>query len=1007
MDHLCELSNDTARREALNDLPPDLYSTYERILRRVNRRSKDIRRLVQKPLRWLVGAKAELTAAALGVAISVEKITLVLDSNAISDEIEILRWCSSLVRKSESTSKLELAHFTVKEFLLKIRDSEEFNEYRLDADACDVELGWTCLKYLTLQDFDKEICLSGVAQSDRKSNYSFRSYAVSQWPLHVQGHLHNTELYSLCQTLLNPSKPYIFLTWALDYHSQSDSETYSRDQTPLESYSKKAFAITRTAPLHYATMLGLSEICAWHVKSGCDVDQMSALGRPLHCALFGTNVMEEDFLELGLLRVEPAYQNRTVKIILEAGADPNARFKFANGSMSPFQMAAHIRSKDNCIQLLRKAAFIDVSPKGQLPRLSATDSREILDAVGKESLHERDYAFLLRHSTGEQTITRHDMSSKMADFGSILQSAAEFGQVDVVRSLLDTHDLDVNAAEQETGRTALHCAASGDHTEILSILISHKGDHRLTDASGRSALHLAVKENAYGCLKRLLEMPFDLNMADSDGMNIWHLAGLYGSARTLDVLKDHHTIEVRSTTTECHQGLRPLHYAATAGSIDAVHFFEDAGCNFLDKTGDGSTVLHCAMESESAEVVKILLGKGLDPRESDHVGSTPLHRLFSENKVIGPKVADIVELLLDQGADPCAARRDGITALQLIFQVFPSDIGAVWAEDDGDFQTAILRSIVSRSTVQAYLQLDGIQLLHHLCQRCYSFRCEWFPKALEILLHHGMKLLCDQAGRPATSILIDYWQQEGIRLFAESQTLPLYYPDSRNSHPLVNLTNMFHVLLDCCHPEKVFTDARAEISALVLALWLHDEHLVNKLLGKSPDLSAKFQQFLLTPLQAACSFGCSRTLLKHLIELTRASPHTDHVDSQLILLASQCLDSKLRDGVISELLAAGFDPNGCTSKNETALMKATEAGNISIVKDLIQHKADVTFLDVGRWSVIHHAIRSNRLEILRYLVDICVEWIPQYTLISPENIIEAHQLSILLQPNVIHRSLSI
>ena len=97
MDHLCELTNDNARREVLNDLPPDLQSTYVRILKRIDRKSRDIRKLVQRTLRWLAYASAELSTTALCEAVSIKDDTVTLDRNAVPDEKEILRYRSSLV----------------------------------------------------------------------------------------------------------------------------------------------------------------------------------------------------------------------------------------------------------------------------------------------------------------------------------------------------------------------------------------------------------------------------------------------------------------------------------------------------------------------------------------------------------------------------------------------------------------------------------------------------------------------------------------------------------------------------------------------------------------------------------------------------------------------------------------------------------------------------------------------------------------------------------------------
>lgn len=127
MDYLCELPNDAARRKALNSLPPDLNSTYERILGRVNHSNSETQKLVQRALRWISGEfldfdsdmNGKLSTEALCEAVSVDLGSKQRNSQAIPDEYEILHWCSSLVRKSAS-GKLEFAHFTVQEFLQQI-----------------------------------------------------------------------------------------------------------------------------------------------------------------------------------------------------------------------------------------------------------------------------------------------------------------------------------------------------------------------------------------------------------------------------------------------------------------------------------------------------------------------------------------------------------------------------------------------------------------------------------------------------------------------------------------------------------------------------------------------------------------------------------------------------------------------------------------------------------------------------------------------------------------------
>ena len=117
---MCELTNDAARPKALTSLPPTLTATYERILRKVNNSSKDVQNLVQRCLRWIVHFNGKLSIAALYEVISIDSDEICLNREAIPEEDEILRRCSSLVRKSASDDSLELAHFTVKEFLISL-----------------------------------------------------------------------------------------------------------------------------------------------------------------------------------------------------------------------------------------------------------------------------------------------------------------------------------------------------------------------------------------------------------------------------------------------------------------------------------------------------------------------------------------------------------------------------------------------------------------------------------------------------------------------------------------------------------------------------------------------------------------------------------------------------------------------------------------------------------------------------------------------------------------------
>lgn len=126
MDSLSSLPSDAARRKALQQLPADLYTTYDRILERVCAAGEENCNLVQRVLNWLFAGS--LRSEILLEAVSVEPESDSIDPESRPDSEDILLTCSSLVRAGAEET-LELAHFTVKEYLGALFDCVDFTRY--------------------------------------------------------------------------------------------------------------------------------------------------------------------------------------------------------------------------------------------------------------------------------------------------------------------------------------------------------------------------------------------------------------------------------------------------------------------------------------------------------------------------------------------------------------------------------------------------------------------------------------------------------------------------------------------------------------------------------------------------------------------------------------------------------------------------------------------------------------------------------------------------------------
>ncbi|KAH8765160.1 hypothetical protein BGZ57DRAFT_767925, partial [Hyaloscypha finlandica] len=281
MDYLCECNNDRDRREALKKLPPDLPSSYERILERVNRSSRENQELVKKTLHWIVYNEGYFGTEELIQALAVRDEERHFDSESMTTVEDILHWCSSLVRRNTTSEKLELAHFTVKEFLEAINPTQRpsFQQYRL----CDDHtiLAKACLNFILCQEFDGLSLPRNRNDFDQWMkeslelcyDYSFLDYACEYW----SGHVHKSDWGSIENNVMRLfDKKSAFELWTLRWLKTQNVED------EISKYFEKSSSPTA---LHWAGVFALDKLCAILLGRGMNVAQQSIIGTPLYCAI--------------------------------------------------------------------------------------------------------------------------------------------------------------------------------------------------------------------------------------------------------------------------------------------------------------------------------------------------------------------------------------------------------------------------------------------------------------------------------------------------------------------------------------------------------------------------------------------------------------------------------------------------------------------------------------------------------------------------------------------------
>ncbi|KAJ5413811.1 Pfs NACHT and ankyrin domain protein [Penicillium cosmopolitanum] len=142
LDSLARCRHEAAIEEALVSLPKNLNETYERMMKSIPvERKMDAIRLLQ----FLVHSKRPLTLAEAKevIATQIENESTGFDiKRRLFSEIDLLDYCPGLATIVHATDKeLHLAHFSVKEFLL--RD----NNFQIK--VASISITTTCLTYLT------------------------------------------------------------------------------------------------------------------------------------------------------------------------------------------------------------------------------------------------------------------------------------------------------------------------------------------------------------------------------------------------------------------------------------------------------------------------------------------------------------------------------------------------------------------------------------------------------------------------------------------------------------------------------------------------------------------------------------------------------------------------------------------------------------------------------------------------------------------------------------------
>lgn len=296
-------------------------------------------------------------------------------------------------------------------------------------------------------------------------------------------------------------------------------------------------------------------------------------------------------------------------------------------------------------------------------------------------------------------IFAHDIrtSTLLENRGRMAQQVRTLNYSLAVKQSLLNHGADVNSMNHR-GESALHLAVCDGHSSLSRLLLDRGADITLKDRNGLAPLSIASQCGLQEVTTVLLE--YDL-------LRQTHL-GIFADALRRAAHKDHLSLfkiliskspNILSTDPE---GRNLLHMSSFRGSLKCLKHLAEMGFDIHTLDKQRRTCLHHAAAG-SGEAIDFLLDHGLDPRQPDIDGWTPL--IWAARG--GP--IPCVRRLLDVNA-PC---EDGKEWMPYAVAMFHEDIevAALLKPSDQAIPKAFQFQQLEQSLLHPDVHCDGCDLV--------------------------------------------------------------------------------------------------------------------------------------------------------------------------------------------------------------------------------------------------------------------------------------------------------
>jgi ankyrin repeat protein len=914
--------------------------------------------MVQRVLQWIAYATPKLTTNELTEIVAIGEDARSLNPGDCPDSHDLLRACGSLLRQAEGS--IELAHFTVLEFLERIDpDDESIGIFRLEPSNSLV-LAKTCAAYLRCSSFSQPPSIFHKGATD----YAFHDYACQNFLAYLRMHPENDDLIEQLKELFGPQKVYNLTNFILR-HLELPQDRGKQLEPRQKDAWMDSICSHDFGNLHAAAMLHLSKICHWLIAEGADVDAKSQLGVPLECAVYGTSYALRE-LDGNVETLPHLFDSRaqdTIRVLLDAKAECNPE-------------SVHNTSLSYAVILGPIEIFAMMLSHGMLPHVDAAKHVGFQD-FDQRAVSRPNFMKMLVHSARNHqshTFTKASQKLAMTDdvFFETLSYCVKFGPVATLRDLVYDERFVKDMRLPEGSGTLLHLATNHEHSGSLGFLLERGFDPALLDNGGRTVLHRAI--SARICSMSITRMLIERDIAgilDEDGHTAWHIAAALGHEHVLEQLIAHYGAEDTAMSKPSLKGYSPLLEAIMNKQERCASLLLDAFPSGAIQLRDWR-LIHCALALGANKVIRELLDRGANPCLVSERKQTALFFITAATTL------EICKTLCSKGL--CVNHVDsmGKTPLSAMLECDQQDVEMSWVYPS----YVPSRQLDSRIIYLLATPFSASFVDHENKTPWYYFCCNTLPMILasvssagnEVYLMHLYVALRRNGGMQAydeanSASSIGLLVHESLRSSKALRKTKMEWLEDESS----TLGKFLLGVINTLSVKELAMTRSVMVRLLIWSLLVSERSLFERLLELGVDA------------HAVCMYHGNRSAVDIAIQqdvdvnlLYRLLAFADI--SRLIEFDARgwprhfalCASSTMVRSVpavvkLKAILKSSVDPNARSDHLHTAAMVAASTGSLDVLKLLVAYRADLHLANDSGWTVVHYAVSRGHIPVLEFL----------------------------------------